>query len=81
MAIEAEYYGETRNALVADPIIRDMAGGVAHIDRHELAYDDGSPRHAFMMAALREYQGRGGTIDSHIGGPAEAVLSLLKEFT
>jgi len=77
--IEAEHYGQTRKALKADPIIRDMAGGLAGVPMSELVHEEGTPRHEFMMAALREYQARGGQIGTHIGGPAEALLELLRE--
>lgn len=77
MAIEAAHYGETRKALAADPIIKDMAEGVRHITLDELVHPGGGARHEFMMAALREYQGRGGEIGTHIGGPAEAILAIL----
>jgi len=81
MTIEASHYGETRAALKADPIIQDMAGGCKHIPLAELAYEDGGPKGDFMMAALREYNARGGAIPTHIGGPAEAILELLREET
>lgn len=80
--IEGDDYRKTREALKADPIIQDMAGGVkkeiTSID--DLAWpESGTPRHEFTMAALREYQARGGKIGSHIGGPAEAILMILKD--
>jgi hypothetical protein len=77
MTIEDEHYGETRRALMADPIIRDMAEGVRHMATWDLAHADGAPRFEFMNGALREYKRRGGTIPTHIGGPAEAILALL----
>lgn len=84
MALEAEHYGETRKALMADPFIRDMAEGVRHMPISELAHESGTPRSTFMMAALREYTARceEAGIDplrTHIGGPAEAILALMRE--
>lgn len=77
MAIEAAHYGETRTALVADPIIIAMAQGLAGIPLAELQHEDGGPVWQFMSAASDEYHKRGGTIQAHIGGPAEALLILL----
>lgn len=83
MTIEAEHYGETRKALMADPIIRDMAEGVRDTLLKDIAWTNLAgqlePKHEFMMAALREYGRRGGEIGTHIGGPAEAILALLNE--
>jgi hypothetical protein len=79
MAIEASHYGETRKALAADPIIRAMADGVRHMTRPELAHEDGTPLYEFMSRASDEYHNRGGKIQTHIGGPAEAILIVLGE--
>lgn len=70
MAIEAEHYEETRRALMADPIIIDMAVVVPK------EWDCGS--WSFMQNALALYKKRGGTIPTHIGGPAEAIERLVK---
>lgn len=91
MAIEANHYRETRAKLVADPIIQAMAAEIQQRVTLEeaLAYfthngtrrgtDEGDgPTHRFMGQALDEYKKRGGTVDTHIGGPAEAVLIILK---
>lgn len=76
--IEAEHYGETRARLVADPIIQQMAHELRDMDVAELVHASGTPRHEFMMAALREWQTRGGDGNTHIGGPAEAILEILR---
>ncbi len=78
MAIEASHYGETRRALMADPHIRDMAEGLRGVGLNQLAHPGGGARFEFMSAALKEYQRRGGTVPTHIGGPAEAILALLQ---
>lgn len=82
-AIEAAHYGETRRALMADPIIVAMAEELEGLPWHkDLCHEDRTtPRFEFMMGALDEYKRRGGTIGSHIGGPAEAILALLREET
>lgn len=80
-AIEAGHYDETRAALKADPIIRDMVEGLRGVALDELCHPGGGARFEFMAAALKEYQGRGGTVPVHIGGPAEALLALLREET
>lgn len=77
--LESDDYRKTREALKADPIIRDMAGGVRDHPLDELQHEDGNPRWEFMSAALEEYKSRGGKIATHIGGPAEAILMILKE--
>lgn len=78
-AIVANHYRETVAALLADPIVHDLASGVLGHDLAELAHDSGTPRHEFMGAANREYAARGGQIHGHIGAVAEAVLALLAE--
>jgi hypothetical protein len=92
MAIEAEHYQKTRDALKKDPVILAM---VAEIQR-DMNYnsfmamfthngtrrrtDEGDgPTFDFMGRALDEYKKRGGTIGSHIGGPAEAIIALMQE--
>lgn len=76
MAIEAEHYEAARVALMADPIITAMAADIgAAKDGAGLDINSWS----FTTAAMREYLRRGGTIMSHIGGPAEAIRRLLDE--
>ncbi|WP_433242593.1 hypothetical protein [Actinomadura nitritigenes] len=78
--IRSADYDETVTKLMADPIIRDMAKGLANEKLADLQHDEtGTPRHGFMMPALDEYKRRGGKIESHIGGPAEALLRILNE--
>jgi hypothetical protein len=68
--IRSHDYDETVRKLCEDPIIICMAMEVP--DDTEM-YGSG-----FLMSALREYQARGGKIQTHIGGPAEAIR-LLKD--
>jgi hypothetical protein len=78
MAIESPEYEATRLRLMADPIVREMAIGCLLNDPAALAHEDGTPRHEFMLAALREYEARAGhPAECHIGGVAEAILRLL----
>ena len=76
--IEGPEYEVTRQRLMADPIVREMAIGCLLNDPGQLAHEDGTPRYGFMLAALREYQARAGhPAECHIGGVAEAILRLL----
>jgi hypothetical protein len=75
--LESEDYGRARNALAADPIVRDLARGIRLDDIRRLFHDDLSPRGDFMVAAMREYAERGGTVQAHIGGVAEAIRMVL----
>ena len=87
-AIEAKHYNDARVALMNDPIVQDMAKGLAGETLESLAHDDGTPRFEFMQASNREYDKRGGTMKydatnahmpKHIGAVAEALLLILKE--
>jgi hypothetical protein len=62
-------YHDEADALLHDPVIVAMAAEVP----------DGTDVDAwsFTTAALREYQKRGGTASTHIGGPAAAIKALL----
>jgi hypothetical protein len=76
--IEANEYREARAALAADPIVRAMAAGLAGVARDEIAYEDGAPRGDFYMAALREYQKRGGKVATYgMGDVGHALLMIL----
>ncbi len=83
MAIRAAHYTETVNALKADPIVQDLAAGVAH--RSDLANEDGHARWEFIQASNRQYadnlaaDGRTDTGSRHLGAIAEAILGLLDE--
>lgn len=73
--IEANHYRETRVALAADPIIVGMYDELPAPLR--LALADGSlpesERWPLMRRALTHYTECGGTIETHIGGPLEAI--------
>ena len=76
-AIVAAHYGETERRLQADPIVIAMAIGLERVPRDQLQHDGGTPRHEFMMAAMREYASRGGKDGGHIGAVSAALLALL----
>jgi hypothetical protein len=69
IVIQAEQYGDTEAALAADPIIVGMAAGIP--DDVDLS------GWSFTTNALAEYRERGGTIVTHIGGPAAAIRALV----
>ena len=75
-AIIADHYREEYAALAADPIVIDMAAGLADVQTSDIAHPNGSPRFEFMLAANDEYRSRGGTISRSIGGVATALLGL-----
>lgn len=73
--IRAASYGVNEAALAADPIITDMAIDITRMvanGREVNTFD-----HTFMMASLREYKARGGTLTEHIGGPAAAIRTVM----
>jgi hypothetical protein len=77
--IEADHYRREVVALENDPIIRAMAEEMPEgLNTPDITHDDGSPNFNFMMAASHEYNARGGTQASSIGGPAKAILRVLK---
>jgi hypothetical protein len=91
IVIEGEGYGSTRDKLRADPVIAHLTTSL-RMQMHDegMTLDDlahpgadgapgmGGPRHQFMLAALRAYGRFGGTVLTHIGGPAEVILELLR---
>lgn len=74
--IGKEYQAEAA-ALLVDPIVINMAKGLGSIDLAEIAWEDGTPRHTFMLAARNEYHARGGVDNITIGGVANAIIALL----
>jgi hypothetical protein len=70
--IRAAHYDETIDELVKDPIIQAMAVSLTLQDVQ------GIHGTGFMQAALYEYGKRGGTVQSHIGGPAEALQRIVQ---
>jgi len=76
--IESEQYGETRKLLQADPVIQDLFLELPAAIQVQLADGTLEDRYGFMTAALREYNRRGGTVPTHIGGPLEALEALAK---
>lgn len=81
----ANHYRETEEALRRDPAILGMVADLGEMQDEDalraagMIHPAGHPTHQFMMAALHEYQDRGGSIPTHIGGPANAIIALLKE--
>lgn len=75
MTIQAAHYGETVEALKADPIIIQMAIEIEplNLPAEELRSWN------FIQRALDIYKERGGQIGTHIGGPAEAIAKTLQE--
>lgn len=89
--IESNEYGETRKALKEDPIIQNMAAEIqrcmnlnaalaafTHNGTQRGTNEGDGPTFNFMTRALDEYAKRGGNVGTHIGGPAEAILAILK---
>jgi hypothetical protein len=79
---ESPHYAQTRARLAADPIVQAMAqemindlGAAAALDR--FGGDSGHIPFAIMNGALTEYARRGGQRGGHIGGVAEAMVSIL----
>lgn len=82
--IESDKYREEEATLKADPIIVAMAAEIREgIDAGAVKISDfakdGSAVFGFMSDAGDEYRKRGGTKAESIGGPARAILALLKE--
>lgn len=76
--IRAAHYDETEQRLAKDPIVINMAGGLAGVQRKDLVHDDGTtPRFEFMMSANAEYRARGGDDGGHLGAIAHALLMVL----
>lgn len=75
--IEAKEYEEARQRLAKDPIIIAMAHGLANVPREEIAHEDGTPRHEFMLAANREYRERGGEDGYALGTIPDALIRVL----
>lgn len=78
--IVANHYGETIKALMEDEHIKAMAEEIMTCGHppSEMTNDDGDPKFSFMRKALDEYHARGGQIGTHIGGPAHAIIRILK---
>jgi hypothetical protein len=81
--IESADYEETRQRLMLDPIVMDMAEGLRGVPKEQLVHNEDpddprpTPRFEFMMAANTEYKNRGGTDGGHIGAIAEVLLRLI----
>jgi len=80
------HYAETESKLMKDRHIKDMAAEIAMDFGEDIAvfyskstHADGHPNFEFMSSALNEYHNRDGKIQSHIGGPANAILAILRD--
>lgn len=78
--IEAEHYRTTRAALAADPIIVRMYEELPVPLRMALATDTVPTADQWPLTriALKTYGDRGGLIETHIGGPREALAIIAK---
>lgn len=75
--IESPDYEQTRQRLMRDPIVIDMAKGLLRESRNDLVHEGSdTPRHEFMLAANAEYRRRGGTDGGHLGAVPEALIRL-----
>jgi hypothetical protein len=83
--MESNSYAETVRKLKQDPIIRQMAaeatGAYLRRPSEYVHTEDGgkTPRYTFMATALDTYKRRGGLIEGHMGGPARAIIEIIKE--
>jgi hypothetical protein len=71
--LRAEHYKEAVENLKRDPIIQKMA------DELKDAWAVRTDTWEFNSSALYEYHKRGGKVETHIGGPAEAIRELVEE--
>lgn len=69
--IRSPEYAKTIKKLKADPIIQEMAASIPE------KFDITSWN--FMTRSLDVYKERGGVVETHIGGPAEAIAELVAE--
>lgn len=66
--LRSERYAAAVAELVDDPIVAELAGDLpANTDLE--AWD-------FILAASEEYRRRGGTVEAHVGGVAEAIARI-----
>jgi hypothetical protein len=73
--IRAEHYEATERVLMTDPVIQDMAGAFDGTESVDFNSWD------FIQAALQEYNRRGGSTPTHIGGPAAAIRRIIRKET
>jgi hypothetical protein len=87
-ALESPHYQNTRDQIKGNPIVSQMAAGVATVALAELAHPDGTPRFAFLQQANRtfneaealnagnpRYTPYPTDLHRHLGLIAEAVLA------
>jgi len=68
-------------ALKVDPIIVAMYDEIYDEDKRVLAEDGYSEEVEYLIALISasEYESRGGTQESHLGGPLDAIKALAKD--
>lgn len=71
--LKAAHYETTVEKLVADPVMIALA--------NEAPSGAVINRGGAMLALLRAYNAAGGTVETHIGGPLEAVEILRPDIT
>ncbi|WP_345486097.1 hypothetical protein, partial [Planotetraspora phitsanulokensis] len=80
--IRHHYYAAKVDELAADPIVQGMLADLEGVPDYDLMHvGTRTPLFAFMTRANHVYRERGGQIDAHIGGVAEALLKLRAERT
>lgn len=72
--MRSQRYKETVEKLLNDPIIQKLVSEAPPGVTEEWLQGT-----EFINSSLRAYQERGGTIETHIGGPAEAILILWRD--
>jgi hypothetical protein len=73
--IESDDYRQEQETLMADPIVLAM---LDELPPESIPMEGG---HSFMLAALHEYNARGGTNARSIGSVARALIALNRERT
>jgi hypothetical protein len=80
--IESADYEQTRQRLMADPIVREMARGLRTVPLDNMVHDGDydSPRHEFTLSALDTYNKRNPDRSQplHIGAVAEVLLRFMR---
>ena len=79
--IRAKHYREAVDALKKDPIIIAMAKQTSgkSLVESRMVGSDGTPSGRYMVNILNAYVDYGGRVETHIGGPAEAIWALVSE--
>lgn len=75
VAIVASHYGDTVDAIKADPVMQRMANEVIQgiIKGEDIKLYETN----WTLMTLRGYSANGGTVQGHIGGPVEALRAIV----